>query len=262
MYYKGNQQSCCLTLTAVATLENRTPMTSRPIQNDPAIEKGNRPRTWADFRLRPPYVAEHVWTNQTCLNDNWETLRQLEDLFFLEECQAQCPTPYRLQTKRRATPLTLEQAVAWLISNDYQDAAREVVAKAKKTGPPPAADPQLPKKVPISEQTKEEPGVLPDGRTERSEPENGTPEGNSPPPGFKVSEAARIAGCNPGVISKAVDNGKLKGNGETGRARRIDASDLARWQLERSQETETSESEDAVKRKLEKAEREMRRNNI
>jgi hypothetical protein len=65
-----------------------------------------------------------------------------------------------------------------------------------------------------------------------------------------VVEAARIAGCNSGVISNAASAGFLKSNGERGRKRRIDAADLSRWQLRRAERREPTESNAAVEKKL------------
>jgi len=67
-----------------------------------------------------------------------------------------------------------------------------------------------------------------------------------------VSEAAQISGCNKGIITKAVNDGKLKGNGLTGRERRIDGVDFNRWQLERAGKSEPSESDEAVKKLVRK----------
>jgi hypothetical protein len=67
-----------------------------------------------------------------------------------------------------------------------------------------------------------------------------------------VSEVGRITGCNTGVITRAVDRGELKSNGETGRDRRIDAIDLARWQLARADKPEPMESNEAVQRSVKK----------
>jgi hypothetical protein len=46
-----------------------------------------------------------------------------------------------------------------------------------------------------------------------------------------VTEAAKIAGKATYEISRLVDQGKIKANGKTGRDRRVDASDLARFLL-------------------------------
>ncbi len=65
-----------------------------------------------------------------------------------------------------------------------------------------------------------------------------------------VTEAERVSDANRGVLSRAVDNGKLKGNGKSGTERRIDAVDLSRWILERSGKPEPKETNEAVGRKL------------
>ena len=44
----------------------------------------------------------------------------------------------------------------------------------------------------------------------------------------------------------AVNKGKLKSNGSKGRPRRIDAIDLVRWKLERSNRPEPVESDEQV----------------
>src|SRR5262249_21818257 len=72
--------------------------------------------------------------------------------------------------------------------------------------------------------------------------------GNDPNRWITVSDAARITGCSKGVISRAVDAKELSGNGQSGRERRIDAVDLARWQLARVNKPEPSESDEAVER--------------
>jgi hypothetical protein len=67
-----------------------------------------------------------------------------------------------------------------------------------------------------------------------------------------VTKAATVANTTRGTISRAVDGGRLRSNGQNGRARRIDAVDLARWTLERANRPEP-ESEDQVKRQMRKA---------
>jgi hypothetical protein len=69
-----------------------------------------------------------------------------------------------------------------------------------------------------------------------------------------VREAAIVAGCNPGVISRAADSGTLKSNGKKGSERRIDAADLTLWQLQKAKRGEATESDAAVERKLKEAE--------
>jgi hypothetical protein len=64
-----------------------------------------------------------------------------------------------------------------------------------------------------------------------------------------VRDAAVIAGgCNSGTITRAVDAGQLKGNGEAGRKRRIDAIDLTRWIKQRAGKPEPSESDAQVEK--------------
>jgi hypothetical protein len=68
-----------------------------------------------------------------------------------------------------------------------------------------------------------------------------------------VTEAANASGCYPWEITRAVNNGSLKSNGEKGRTRRIEAADLTLWQLRRAANGRTSESPEAVERKLKRA---------
>jgi hypothetical protein len=63
-----------------------------------------------------------------------------------------------------------------------------------------------------------------------------------------VSAAATLTEAHKGEISRAVDGEQLKGNGKTGRDRRIDLVDLTRWKLERSKRPERGESNEHVKR--------------
>jgi hypothetical protein len=67
-----------------------------------------------------------------------------------------------------------------------------------------------------------------------------------------VTEAARVTGVNTGVITHAADAGQLKSNGKQGRARRIDPAGLTRWQLERANKKEPEESDEHVKRQVDK----------
>ena len=67
-----------------------------------------------------------------------------------------------------------------------------------------------------------------------------------------VSQAASVSGANAGVITRAVDAGDLKGNGKTGRERRIDAVDLTRWMLCKASHREPEESIAQVERLVKK----------
>jgi hypothetical protein len=67
---------------------------------------------------------------------------------------------------------------------------------------------------------------------------------------LKVTEAARVTGCNSGEITRAANTGSLKSNGKKGRARRIDPADLSRWQLRRTEREEAVESNAVVEKKL------------
>ena len=69
---------------------------------------------------------------------------------------------------------------------------------------------------------------------------------------LKVGEAAKVVDVNPGVITRAVDEGELLSNGKRERDRRICAISLARWHLKRSTRAEADESDDAVTKKMEK----------
>jgi excisionase family DNA binding protein len=68
-----------------------------------------------------------------------------------------------------------------------------------------------------------------------------------------VTEAATVANCNKGTVSRAIDSGNLRGNGKSGDERRIDRADLTRWILARSNLPEREESVEAVERKWRKA---------
>ena len=68
-----------------------------------------------------------------------------------------------------------------------------------------------------------------------------------------IADAETISDINRGTISRAVDAGELKGNGKTRRGRRIDAADFTRWVIERAKKPEPVESDEAVRRKLDRA---------
>lgn len=76
-----------------------------------------------------------------------------------------------------------------------------------------------------------------------------------------VSEAATVAGCNTGVITRAVDSGELKSNEKSGRERRVCAVDLTRWILARAPRSDKKESDAAVERQMKKAEGDRPRSN-
>ena len=65
---------------------------------------------------------------------------------------------------------------------------------------------------------------------------------------FTVSEAAKTAGVNTGIITRAVDTGELLNNAKRGRERRIDPESLARWMLARADKPEVEESQEQIKR--------------
>jgi hypothetical protein len=58
-----------------------------------------------------------------------------------------------------------------------------------------------------------------------------------------VSAAAQIATVNPGVISRAVESGRLLSNGLRGSERRICAVNLCGWIRERARDPEPRESD-------------------
>jgi hypothetical protein len=68
-----------------------------------------------------------------------------------------------------------------------------------------------------------------------------------------VSDAAKAAGCLAAYISRAVDAGALKSNGEKRKKRRIDGASLALWQLQRAKSEDAGESAEAVERKMKRA---------
>ena len=70
--------------------------------------------------------------------------------------------------------------------------------------------------------------------------------------GLTVTQAARIAGVNSGLISRAADEEKLKNNGKKGRQRRIDRTDFTRWMQDRTNNPEPKESAAAVEKKTKK----------
>jgi excisionase family DNA binding protein len=70
---------------------------------------------------------------------------------------------------------------------------------------------------------------------------------------FTVKEASQTSGVNSGLISRAVDSGELKSNGKSGRERRIDPADLARWMKERADRPEPKESGEHVESLMKKA---------
>lgn len=63
-----------------------------------------------------------------------------------------------------------------------------------------------------------------------------------------VSDAARVADANTGILTRAVDAGEIRSNGKRGRQRRIDAVDLSRWVLARTNKPEPEESDEQVER--------------
>ena len=67
-----------------------------------------------------------------------------------------------------------------------------------------------------------------------------------------VTQAATVADCNKGQITRAVNKGELKSNSSTGDARRIDTIDLTRWILDRSNNSEPTESAESVSKKFER----------
>jgi hypothetical protein len=79
-----------------------------------------------------PIVDEHTWSTDRRLDGGYERLRQIGDLFFHEDCEYLGESEDHAPFKCKATPQTLEQAVAWLLSHEYEDDAREIASKAEK----------------------------------------------------------------------------------------------------------------------------------
>jgi hypothetical protein len=73
------------------------------------------------------------------------------------------------------------------------------------------------------------------------------PIGNNAARMISLAEAESISGISQGVISRAINAGKLKSNGLNGKGKRkVDAADFARWQLERVQKGDPVESYEHV----------------
>jgi hypothetical protein len=98
--------------------------------------------------------------------------------------------------------------------------------------------------------------------SEQTESAAGNPDGGLGLNWLTVTRAARIAGCNRGAITRAVNEGKLKSNGEKGRDRRVDAVDLTRWMDARANRVEPVESDAAVERKFQQTTPNRRRSNF
>jgi hypothetical protein len=85
-----------------------------------------------------------------------------------------------------------------------------------------------------------------------------------PPTGsqwLSLAQAEQLSGINRGTISRAIDAGEIKSNGETGKGKRkIDSADFNRWHLERANRLEQTESEEQVEKLLKNAEGEGKRN--
>jgi excisionase family DNA binding protein len=73
-----------------------------------------------------------------------------------------------------------------------------------------------------------------------------------------VSEAAALSGINKGTISRLVNRGDVKSNGKKRRNRRIDSADFNRYLLKRPENPESAESNEAVERRLRKAQQRPR----
>jgi excisionase family DNA binding protein len=80
-----------------------------------------------------------------------------------------------------------------------------------------------------------------------------SPAASNNKPWLTVDEAACVSGIHKGTISRLANKGDLKSNGEKRLKRRIDSADLNRYQLERVKKAGPSESDEAVERKLKKA---------
>jgi hypothetical protein len=70
-----------------------------------------------------------------------------------------------------------------------------------------------------------------------------------------ITQAYGISAIPKGTLSRLADSHKLKSNGKKGRARRIDAVDLTRYQLEKIPRLSTVESDTQVAHKMTKARR-------
>ncbi len=88
-----------------------------------------------------------------------------------------------------------------------------------------------------------------DGSSGSDQAEQGGPEEQE---WLTVSEAARVATTNSGTITRAVENGEIRSNGKRGRDRRIDPAGLSHWMLSRANRPEPQESEEQVKRLINK----------
>src|SRR5262249_23260647 len=98
-------------------------------------------------------------------------------------------------------------------------------------------------------------GHLASRQTERALPSAALED--APRQWITLAEAERISGINRGVISRAVDAGVLASNGQKGRGKRkIDAAAFTRWQLQRAQRPERTESTAHVQRLVDKHVRE------
>jgi hypothetical protein len=67
-----------------------------------------------------------------------------------------------------------------------------------------------------------------------------------------VTQAARVCGALPSVISRAVTEGKIRSNGKKGVARRIDTLDLVPWALSQAKRPEPKESDAQVSKLVDK----------
>lgn len=68
---------------------------------------------------------------------------------------------------------------------------------------------------------------------------------------ISLAEAQKLSGINRGIISRAVNAGEIKNNGERGKGKRkIDSADFNRWVLERDKKAERTETEEGIKMRL------------
>jgi hypothetical protein len=76
--------------------------------------------------------------------------------------------------------------------------------------------------------------------------------GNDSAEWMTVTECSRVCVANPGVITRAVNEGKLRSNGKRGNDRRINALDFLRWAQARAKKPVPQESDAYVEEQMRK----------
>ena len=76
--------------------------------------------------------------------------------------------------------------------------------------------------------------------------------GNESTEWMTVTECSRVCGANPGVITRAVNDGKLQSNGKRGNDRRIDPLDFINWARARAKKPVPQESNAYVAEQMRK----------